>query len=312
MNVATLEEYYDHLPNVVSIIGFGISILFLCTHLIVFSITEDMWTMTGNSLASFCLALLLSYCTYIGGMIVENKTTPCTIIAILAYYFFLTTSAWLLSISAELYSTVKKIKSRRYYENKNTCRFMAYSMFSWVQPAAVLGIALYLESHNILKMPKKFQVDLFPAGSNCFHRKTSMLLWFLIFFNINLILTFLVSALTAFIACGTKDRQVQRNDDFFTVLKYYMRLSLLVGIVWILGMCMIHFKEAILHIGFAIANGVLGLYIFLVFTFNNKISSVVFHDDKHYALKTFQSDSRENEISSISATVARSPIISDV
>ncbi|XP_065214349.1 adhesion G-protein coupled receptor D1-like [Planococcus citri] len=309
------QNYLDYLPsvisaNVISIIGFGISILLLCTHLIVYSITEDMWTLTGNSLASFCCSLLLSYCAYIGGMVVHDTSTPCAIVALLAFYFFLSNSSWLLSISLQLYNSSSSRARKSQQSSSTTWAFVRYSLFSWAEPALILGAALYIESYNFnaagsaFKMPKNLRVDIFPPETNCFNRNVSVLIWFLVLFNVNLIATFIISAVTAFAVYRNGNRRRldadtdpgnDNDEDFFTVLKYYMRLSLLVGFVWIVGMCMIHFKGHILQIIFAISNAALALYIFLVFTFNNKLSSIAFNDDrKSYDMETFHRHSHEH------------------
>lgn len=291
-------ELYDHEVlqkinvHIISIIGFGISVLFLCTHLIVFSITEDMWTILGKNLASFCISLLLGYCTFIGSMVLQNQNASCTVVGVLMYYFFLTHSSWLLSISIEMWRSVKRTKSQRDYDNKNSWRFFFYSAFSWLEPALIIGAALYVEFWNT-SIPDYYKPN-FSNGYCRFGKTKPLLIFFVIPFAVNVGLNLIFSGVTL---CHTQSLQMKglsQNENFFKELKLYIRLSLIVAVTWITGISKMYFKNDILWIAFVVLNAAQTLYIFLVFTFNNKLSTVVFYENKEYDLRTFQSNVNEN------------------
>lgn len=276
---------------VIKVISCGVSIMFLSTHLIVFSITEEMWTTMGKNLAAFCLSLLLGLSTFIGEHIASYFVAT-----VLTYYFSLTHSTWLLCMSFELWRSLGKTKSRRDYESQHSFRFLWYSLFSWLEPVLFVAVALYAEFWDNNPFPEYLKPN-FESASSHTSTNSAFLLFFGFPFCVHLILNFVFMSCALGLEMKRKDLLIdgEMGDEF----KLYSRLNLLIVFTWMLNLVdILVVKNEVLTILFVVLNAIQALYIFLVFTFNNKISSLVYENndfDLHTLLKSDDESATEKD-----------------
>ncbi len=274
----TLEEeilHNDYL-KVIALVSFSISTLFICIHLVVFLITVYSRTIMGKCFAMFCTSLLMGYFTFLGSIVLQGTDCACKIVAIAGHYVLLAQSAWLLVTSLESWKSIKTSKPQQEFENKYSWRFVFYSLFGWLEPAAIVALALYIEFYET-SWPDSLKPQFSPSTCR-FGQLKSFLLFFVTPMNVNLILNlfFLVTTQVKLRNLKNLKHYPREMADEFA---YYLRLNLLACVIWIDGLVGEYTKNDVLIMVYVLMNAVLGMFIFLIITFNNKISTFIYYVD---------------------------------
>ncbi|XKL59302.1 hypothetical protein PGB90_000318 [Kerria lacca] len=272
--------------QVAASICFGINIMFLCLQLIVFLINKHGQTIMGKNFAMFCFSLLIGHVTFICSIIWQNENFSCAFIVFIGHYIYLTHSTWLLVTSIEAYKSINSTKTQQIYDKNHSWRFLIYSAFTWIEPAIIAALPLYAE-YNENSIFQELKPNL-SAKSCHFEKSYAFLMFYIIPVNINLIFNFIViGAIVGKLYNGKKLNTIS-NDDITEKFVYYLKLNILVGVTWITGLIGEYLKSEVLTASSILMDTIVTLYIFLIFTINDKISIFLYYADMNYDLKILE------------------------
>ncbi|XP_065210498.1 uncharacterized protein LOC135838694 [Planococcus citri] len=262
----TYRPYY----SLITMIGIGVSVICLCVHLIVFAAVKELRNLSGKNLASFCLALLLAYCSFAMGDLLDGRL--CLANAICTYYLFMVAFTWMLIMSFDVWRTLRiATKELRVSSGKQWRKFMVYSCCSWVLPAKIALIAVLVDLCPTSLVSDAFRPH-FGQRSCWFGQGPPMLVFFglpvfailvcnLVFFLSSAYMIYSSHSMTRYSASPATKR------DF----RLYARLALIMGLTWISGLLAAFVNSEILWVVFILSNTSLGLFVFVAFTCRSKV-----------------------------------------
>ncbi|XP_076028626.1 uncharacterized protein LOC143017726 [Oratosquilla oratoria] len=258
----------------VTIVGLSISSVCIVLHLLAFVVVPELRNLSGKNLASLCVALLTAYVAFILGQFGEPGKPECFVLAAVMYYFFLASFCWMNVMAFDIWRTLRMATSElRVSTGRQWKKFVAYSFYGWILPAAALGTLVAID----LQRPEEVSRAYLPMMGEfrCwFGQRKALLVFFaaplatIMAFNIILFIfaVRMVAASTQSTAKMTSCSP-QQQDQF----KLYMRLALLMGLTWISGIVAGYLNlEPIWYI-FVVLNSFQGLFIFLAFTCTRKV-----------------------------------------
>lgn len=276
-----------------TLIGLSISMVCLLIHLIVFLIVPDQRNMSSWSLAALCVSLFCSYFFLLVISIGEITQLPtfCTAVAFLTHLFLLASVLWMSIMSYDafmmlLQATGRCRGSRKHFSLK---RFGCYCLFSF-GIALLFSIAgLLADVLDVVPLPYKPEYNAL-----CwFSRKTPLLIFFagpvIALTCVNFIL-FILSFCTIYFNKMEK-QQGGHQSIFRGRYMMYFRLSVIMGVTWIVGILANVANAHWLWFIFVLLNTFQGFFIFIAFTCSKKVKDY-FLDKiarEHSFQKTFPS-----------------------
>ena len=267
------RDKFSRLMGWVTLAGLGLSCICLVLHLIAFLIVPDLRNLSGKNLASLCLVLLGAYSTFILSVFGEPGKQECFILAAAMYYFFLSSFCWMNVMALDIWRTLRLATSElRVSSGTQWVKFVVYSLYGWLMPAAALVLLVTLD----LMRPEGMAEEYYPfLGERwCWfgHRKA-----LLVFFAAPLMAIMVVN-IVLFISSARIIAETTQSTAKMTScsphqhqFKLYMRLALLMGVSWISGIVAGYLQlEAIWYI-FVLFNTLQGVLLFLGFTCTRKV-----------------------------------------
>ncbi|KAK7086716.1 hypothetical protein SK128_003359 [Halocaridina rubra] len=267
------SEKFSKIMGWITIGGLGLSCVCLLLHLLAFIFVKELRNLSGNNLASFCLVLLGAFSSFILSVFREPAKVECYILATCMYYFFLASFCWVNVMAFDIWRTLSLATSElRVTSGKQCCKYMVYSVYGWLLPAAaVLGVVL-LDKVKPEFMPTEY----YPAFGEywCWfgHRK-ALLVFFAAPLMAIMLLNIALFILSARIIANTMDSTAKMTtcSPYQSQFKLYMRLALLMGLTWISGIVAGYLQvEAVWYI-FVVLNTLQGVFIFIAFTCTRKV-----------------------------------------
>lgn len=267
--------FEEHILNTshLTLIGLGISMISLLLHLIVFSIVPDLRNLPGWNLAALCSSLFVSYLLIfiIGTGEATKIPEMCIALAFLTHFFMLASIVWMSVMSYDVFvSLMRATGSFRISSNQfKWKKFGIYCSFAFGVALLFAFSSLLAEVLDIVPQPYKPMYK-----EMCwFSKKTPLLIFFagpvIVLTCINLVFF----ALSAYTIHSNKMKSEQ--DEHKSILKrrylMYFRLSVIMGITWIVGIVAAIFNEDWLWYLFVLLNTFQGFFIFLAFTCSKKV-----------------------------------------
>ncbi|GIY18974.1 g-protein coupled receptor Mth2 [Caerostris extrusa] len=254
----------------ITIIGLSISMLCLLFHFVAFWIVPDLQNLSGKCLVSQCSSLLLAYTFFIIGLFHTLDSSSCSFIGFLTFYFFQVTFFWMAAIAYDVWRTLKMATTElRVATGKQLKRFLTYSFFSWISPLFIVGFLALTEFTDLL--PSSYKPG-FSSPLCWFKSKLSLLVFFVaplaLVMLVNIVM-FLSSSRMILMTTQTavkQQSQAQRRN-----FKLYLRLALLMGLTWIVGIVAGYVDIEALWYLFVVLNTLQGLFIFIAFTCSTKV-----------------------------------------
>nr|CAD7571183.1 unnamed protein product [Timema californicum] len=271
LDVQLVDKFGPYM-GYVTIAGLGVSVVFLCLHLIAFILIPDMRNLSGKNLASLCVSLLFAYCSFIIGQFLNTTTIPCVVSAAVTYYFFLASFCWMLAMAFDVWRTLRLATSElRVSAGKQWRKFTVYSALCWVSPGLLVMAAMLVDTSLPGAVHEQLRPE-FGEFSCWFGHRNSLLLFFaaplalimglnIIFFSSSAHMIFSTTSTTRY----TSSSGTQR--DF----KLYARLALVMGLTWTVGLVAGYLDLEGLWYAFVALNTLQGLFIFLAFTCTDKV-----------------------------------------
>ncbi|XP_035215885.1 uncharacterized protein LOC118189402 [Stegodyphus dumicola] len=289
------NEKFGPSMGYVTIIGLGLSMFCLLLHFIAFCIVPDLQNLSGKNLVSQCIALFLAYCCFIIGQFNSLSFTSCTAVAFLTFYFFQVSFFWMAVMAYDVWRTLKMATTElRVSSGKQIVRFIVYTFFTWVTPLFIVILLAFAEYTDVV--PLLYRPGF--AKPRCwFKRKRALLVFFatpLIAIMLINILLFISSA--RMILMTTQSSIKQQNQSQRRNFKLYLRLALLMGLTWVVGLVAGYADISFLWYLFVILNTLQGLFIFIAFSCSTKVLNYIKEKFK------MQSEPREYKSSSHSAS----------
>lgn len=239
------------------------SLVFLILHLTIFSVVKELHTIGGKNIASFCLALVLAYSSFLFGNHVKGDI--CFVIAVIMYYSFLSAFLWMLTISYDMWQTfwnaTKKFRSPR----NLTKKFFIYSLWSWSVPLMPALVAVYLD----LFAEKVFLAPHFGESGCWFDNGYALLSFFVAPVCVIIVVNF---CFFLHISCMLHNNQCESvNQKSRVDFKLYARIALLTGFTWITGFVAGFTQSMIAWFIFIVLNTAQGVLIFTAFSCKKRI-----------------------------------------
>ncbi|XP_050544455.1 uncharacterized protein LOC126907315 isoform X1 [Daktulosphaira vitifoliae] len=273
-----ISAYY---LSYISLFGSSISVMALLAHLILFTINSEPKNLPEKNLASLCFSLLIGYCcslssfsaTKVGGL-------PCILLALTMHFGFLASFAWMSVMAIDvwivLYASTKKL---RLVGGKRNKRFILYSAFAWLTPAAFTASAASLQWSVALA---QIAPELKPNFQHtCWFRNPQSLVALFIIPAGATIVTNYITFIGAvkLIATSSNGSSLTSNSAVNRSrknMKIYSRLSLMMGLAWIIGLVGALTDNDIIWAIYAVLNSLQGAFIFLAFDYSYKVFRILF------------------------------------
>ncbi|KAG7163094.1 uncharacterized protein LOC121873247 [Homarus americanus] len=266
-------DKFSRLMGWVSLAGLGLSCICLLLHLIAFLIVPDLRNLSGKNLASLCLVLLAAYTTFILSVFGEAGKRECFILAAAMYYFFLSSFCWMNVMAFDIWRTLKLATSElRVTAGGQWTKFITYSVYGWILPAAALAVLVTLDLVRPDGMPPQY----FPTLGErwCwFGQRKALLVFFAAPLTTIMLINIIFFICSARIIAETTQSTAKMTScsPHQNQFKLYMRLALLMGLTWISGIVAGYLQlEPIWYI-FVLLNTLQGVFIFLAFTCTRKV-----------------------------------------
>lgn len=169
-------------------------------------------------------------------------------------------------------------------------RFIVYSFFAWITPLFILIILAFAEYTDIFPSPYRPGF----ASSPCWFKKRRSLL---VFFATPLFTVMLANVIffissSRMIVVTTQTSLKQQSKSQRRNFKLYLRLALLMGLTWVIGLIAGCIDAPFLWYLFVLLNSLQGLFIFIAFSCSSKVLS--------YLKNKFKITSRPKEFKSSS------------
>ncbi|XP_035226179.1 G-protein coupled receptor Mth2-like [Stegodyphus dumicola] len=284
----------------VTYIGLLLSIISLVSHLAVFCVVSSVRNLPGCCLASLSISLLIAYFCFIT-ITVPEATEHCIGLGMAIYYFFLTSFFWMNAIAFDVWRSFRVVmKELRISSHRVPWRrFMLYSLYSWLTPGLLIVLVKISDTTEIL--PEEFRPSF--GTPTCWFGQRKALL---IFFAVPLCVVMLLNAIffldvTYVISRATLKTSQSHEATLKKRFFMFMRLALIMGLTWIVGLIAGYADNEIMWYLFVILNTLQGLFIFVVFSCSSKVR--VFCCKKYKKHMSTRGSTSVRTISQVSAAV---------
>lgn len=254
----------------VTIVGLGISMFFLMLHFVAFCIVPDLQNLSGKNLVSQCVALFFAYFCFIIGQFESLSSTSCTAVAFLTFYFFQVSFFWMGVMAFDVWRTLKMATTElRVSSGRQMKRFLIYSFFTWMTPLFILTLLAFAQYTSLFSPPYR---PGFSSPPCWFKQRRSLLVFFATpLFTIMLANVILFIASTRMIVMTGQTSIKQQSKLQRRNFKLYLRLALLMGLTWIVGLLAGYTDITFLFYAFVVLNTLQGLFIFIAFSCSSKV-----------------------------------------
>ncbi|CAG2198997.1 unnamed protein product [Mytilus edulis] len=240
--------------SMISVIGCGVSILFLVITVVVHFV---LWDYVANdrtkTLMNLCVALILSYVIFLAGITRTDNKVVCSVIAVALHYMFLTDFALMLAEGIHIVRMVVIIFPTRsiVYKLIPAC---------WIVPAGIVGISA-----------SSTKLEGYGNQQFCWLTLESNLIWAFIGPALLVIMiNFIIIILTVHKMMTTRGLAAKSLKEKSKIgLKSICVILPLFGVTWVLGAFSVNDDLVIFQYLFAIFNSLQGLFICVFHCFLN-------------------------------------------
>lgn len=256
-----------------SVFGSSVSAVALTAHLALFRRSPGPKKLPEKNLAGLAVSLLLGYGGYLAiasGAVRPGANLPCLASAFAVHFGFLAAFAWTFVMSADVWIAMHaSAKKLRVAGGKRNGRFAAYSAFAWLTSLALAAFAAALQLSAVRALPglrPNFQYDCW------FRNPRSLVALFVLPAGV------IVAANYVSFACVV--RLIAASDDGWLEssaaaagrtrknLKIYVRLSLMMGLAWALGLVGAVTDSDVAWTAYTVLNSFHGAFVFVAFDNN--------------------------------------------
>lgn len=281
-SMQNFTEKFSPLMGYFTLAGLSISIVCLILHLLVFMLVSEFQNISGKNLASLSLSLLVAYSCFILGqqeMFLSHKTA-CQIIAIVMYYSFLSAFIWMNFMAFDVWRTLKMATQElRVSAGKQNKRFIVYSFLVWSITLVIVGATVLIDFLPELnaRIPEEYH-PTFGHNKCWFGRRKALILFFAAPAGIIMLINVSFFLSTAHMIVATTSKTLKANSTIkgssaHRNFRLYFRLFLIMGLTWIFGFIAGYSDIEYIWYLFIILNTLQGLFIFVAFSCNKKVTN---------------------------------------
>lgn len=264
------RQKFSSVMRIVTFIGLAVSIIGIILHLLAFAINSALRNLSGNNLASLCVALILAYVSFIVGLLVQVGGITCKIAAVFTYYSFMASFSWILIMAYDVWKTLRMstVHLRVVSRERRWCVFIVYSGISWlVIPGVLVAVALITQNNSA-------NLSYWPGfgAHNCwFGNRLALLVFFMVPVGIVMILNIILYMASAYMICNTNVTTSNKTSDSHRNYKLFARLAILMGLTWVTGFLAHYLNVDAIWFVFIFLNAFQGLFIFIAFTMTARV-----------------------------------------
>ncbi|XP_072748811.1 G-protein coupled receptor Mth2-like isoform X2 [Anoplolepis gracilipes] len=286
MTNESLEEWLIK-QAVIFIIFNIVSLLFLLTTFVVYSILPELWTIHSYMLRRYVGSMFIGGTCYLVIQLIEIPdigNSACFVLAFVTYFSLLASYSWLNVMSFDMWQTFRKLRPlQRNVKQEERKRIVLYSIYAWGTPLILVVICAIMEfvpnmSEDLIR--PKFGVEY------CwFNEDMAIMLYCYVPMSINSISSICLSIYTALMITRHEKKSVQQirnlesrrhnsNKQWFNLyLKLFIVMFITMGINWTLVIASSMFENALLYVLYPayLTDIMQNLCIFIIFVWKKKI-----------------------------------------
>lgn len=277
-------------------VGSFISILALIIHLVTFCFLPALRNLPGYNLASLSIAFLLAYSFLLIGQIPQVLGLFCVISGVLQQNFFLAAFFCMNVLAFDVWRTLRLATEKLAVGSQNTRKrqFLWYALYAWGCPLLISLISVIID--NCDNVPESIKPD-YGKDDICWLSNTTAKT---IFFSAPAFILILINGVffirsSWMISSNTMKLTNDQSKQTVTInYVLYVRLGIMMGLTWLIGVLAVIFNNAIVWFGFDLFNSLQGLFLFLLFTCTRKVM-------KHLRQKTVSKKSASDKHSTLTS-----------
>ncbi len=257
--------------NVATLACLAVSIVCLAVRIILQNFVSSFQTRPGQLQLQLTIAMLFSFVLLIVGPFLQDKPVVCVTAAALLDFAFLATFVWMNIIAVDTW-LVFCPSSAFSKANENKTSLCVPLCLGWGLP---LLMSLIVTVLNQTDLEERFRPDF--GGYRCwFTQRIAMLLYFgvpvgcSIFVNLVIFVASVVNLQKA-LQKGNFSVKPEGRKHFVV----YVRLFVLMGITWSLGIISPFVNQPVLDVIFVFLSSLQGFFLFVSFTCNRRVITEV-------------------------------------
>ncbi|XP_067134532.1 G-protein coupled receptor Mth-like [Centruroides vittatus] len=284
------------------IISLILSIICIIITIIIYNCISELNTLHGKILKSLSACLGTTYSLLLLDFYLKPYVPYyfCITLGILTYFIFMATFYWTNVMTYDLWKTLSTMMPKSQFFSGN--KYCIYSIYAWI--ASILTSMPIIVIQNTKFVTKKFHPKIgkntcWITGRNASIIYLSIPVGVILFAN--LVMFILTTKALIKVKNTTKILKINQGRNTF---KLYIKLFLVMGLVWFTEFIPFIYDECHLDILTDILNSLHGLFLFLIFICKRKIFrnlSSCFHKYR-YSLSTSERKSFELKSNMISAS----------
>ncbi len=267
------ETDSDWTLDLITFICVGISIICLVIRICLQSCINAFQNRPGRLHLQLAIALLIAFVMLIVGSFLADWSEACTTAAVVVGYGFLAAFVWMNVIALDTYLIFRP--SAAFYRASRVeadRSLVVHLIAGWGIPALLVTIPLVV--NFVGNIDSRFDPDF--GGSRCWYtQRYAMLVFFGAPVMISLLFNAIVYVLTVISlrrAFKSSSIATTASDHHFAV---YVRLFILMGITWVLGILSAFTDSVVIDIIFVVLNALQGLFLFISFVCSKVVLSEI-------------------------------------
>lgn len=243
----------------------SLSIICLILHLLVYGILKELRNCPGKILMSLSSCILCGHIFLLVGQHINNFWL-CYICSVLTYFGYLSSFFWMHVMAFDIYRTFSVSHRRNTHEK---WKFIKYGAYSWLTAIFIAAFSVVFD--NLMDLNSEYR-PMFGDPVCWFNQRKALLIYFVIPIFIVLTNNVVFFIITAF-RIREVSKETKRVKNFSDRVRYllYVKLTVVLGLTWLLGILAGILETTFLWYIFIIFNGLQGVFIFVSFTLKRKI-----------------------------------------
>ncbi|XP_054720731.1 uncharacterized protein LOC129230358 [Uloborus diversus] len=246
-------------------ITLSLSIICLVLNISVYTILKELRNGPGKILMSLSLSLLCGHFFLLTGTHFAEVNWLCYFAAVATHFGYIASFCWMTVMAFDIHRTFSATQRR----NSKHKPFFNYSLYSWISSLSLVVVSVTMDN----SLDKDFEFRPKYGEPICwFNNKKGLLMFFIIPVLVLLVSNITFFSLTAFYLHKIS-RQTKMVNNFSDRTRYllYIKLTVVLGLAWLLGFFAGITGINALWYPFIILNGLQGVFIFVAFTCKVKI-----------------------------------------
>ena len=269
-----LTSIHTTILSYVTLVSLTISVLSLCTVMIVYSLNKSLRNLPGKNLMLLCGTLALAQTLWLIERNMSTLSALCTTATIASHFAFLSSFCTSGSIALHSYLTFRRVANGKLYDASNTREFLWYCAYGTGLPALWVSICWTLDTYQVISLRNETSDTCWLGNSEGLRIAFLYPAALQLFVNI----TLLMETLRHIQKCSKASQQLQKKNGATKQrhVGIYLRMSTLMGLSWLFGAFVAIFPRVVaFEYLFAFGNGFQGLYIALAFLLTKNVKKIM-------------------------------------